>query len=65
MAANTIKGNNTSGLANAADLTVAQTTAMLNAMVGDSGSGGTKGLVPAPATGDAAASQIEDLPRVT
>jgi hypothetical protein len=28
---------------------------MLDAMVGDSGSGGTKGLVPAPAAGDAAA----------
>lgn len=28
-------------------------TALLSAMVGDSGSGGTKGLVPAPAAGDA------------
>jgi hypothetical protein len=32
-------------------------TADLIAMVGDSGSGGTKGLVPAPAAGDAAASK--------
>lgn len=32
-------------------------TAALNAVVGDSGSGGTKGLVPAPAAGDAAASK--------
>lgn len=30
-------------------------TALLDAMVGDSGSGGTKGLAPAPAGGDAAA----------
>ena len=30
-------------------------TALLNAVVGDSGSGGTKGLVPAPASGDTAA----------
>jgi microcystin-dependent protein len=55
MAANSIKGNNTGASANAADLTATQATAMLNAVVGDSGSGGTKGLVPAPASGDAAA----------
>ena len=55
MSANTLKGNNAGGTANAADLTIAQATAMLNAMVGDAGSGGTKGLVPAPGPGDAAA----------
>ncbi len=33
--------------------TPAQLTSDLDAVVGDSGSGGTKGLVPAPATGDA------------
>lgn len=33
--------------------TATQATAALNAMVGDSGSGGTKGLVPAPSSGDA------------
>jgi len=38
--------------------TVTQVTADLSAMVGDSGSGGTKGLVPAPAAGDAAASKF-------
>jgi hypothetical protein len=31
---------------------------MLNALVGDSGAGGTKGLVPAPAAGDAAAGKF-------
>jgi hypothetical protein len=36
------------------ELTATAATAFLNAMVGDSGSGGTKGLVPAPAAGDAA-----------
>lgn len=40
------------------DGTATQATAALNAMVGDSGSGGTKGLVPAPASGDAAASKF-------
>lgn len=58
MPANTIKGNNTGGTANALDLTTTQTTAMLNPFVGDSGSGGTKGLVPAPAAGDAAAGKF-------
>lgn len=35
-----------------ASRTPAQVTATLSEMVGDSGSGGTKGLVPAPASGD-------------
>lgn len=38
--------------------TPTQVTSTLNNMVGDSGSGGTKGLVPAPAAGDAAASKF-------
>jgi len=43
-----------------ASRTPAQVTADLIAMVGDSGSGGTKGLVPAPAAGDAAAGKYLD-----
>lgn len=35
------------------NLSAAEATAVLNVFVGDSGSGGTKGLVPAPAAGDA------------
>lgn len=58
MAAHTYKGNNTGSTANASDLTNTQVTADLNVMVGDSGSGGTKGLVPAPAAGDAAAGKF-------
>lgn len=38
--------------------TSAQATAMLDNMVGDSGAGGAKGLVPAPAAGDAAANKF-------
>jgi hypothetical protein len=53
MATQTIKGRTTAGTGNAEDLTATQATAILNAAVGDAGSGGTKGLVPAPATGDA------------
>lgn len=38
--------------------THAQATAALDALVGDSGSGGTKGLAPAPGAGDAAAGKF-------
>lgn len=58
MAAHTFKGNNTGSTANQADLTATQLTAELNVMVGDSGSGGTKGLVGAPSAGDAAANKF-------
>jgi hypothetical protein len=54
----TFKGRTTAGTGNVEDLTATQATALLNAMVGDSGSGGTKGLVPAPASGDAAAGKF-------
>ncbi len=53
MATQTFKGRTTAGTGAPQDLTVTQATALLNSMVGDSGSGGVKGLVPAPATGDA------------
>lgn len=54
MATQTFKGRATAGTGVPEDLTATQATAILNAVVGDSGSGGTKGLVPAPAAGDAA-----------
>jgi hypothetical protein len=58
MPTKTVKGNNTGGTANAIDLTQAQLTALVNAFLGDSGSGGTLGAVPAPATGDSAAGKF-------
>lgn len=53
VATQTFKGRTTASSGVPEDLTVTQATAMLNAVVGDSGSGGTKGLVPAPAALDA------------
>lgn len=53
MATATFKGRATAGTGDPEDLTAAQATAILNAFVGDGGSGGTKGLVPAPVAGDA------------
>lgn len=58
IAAHSYKGNNTGSTADASDITNTQLTADLDAMVGDSGSGGTKGLVPAPGAGDAAANKF-------
>lgn len=55
VATNTIRGRLTAGTGNIEDLSVTQVTSMLNAMVGaTAGTGGTKGLVPAPAAGDEA-----------
>ena len=52
------KGRTTGSTGDVEDLTATQATALLNNFVGDSGSGGTKGLVPAPASGDAAAGKF-------
>lgn len=54
----TFKGRTSGSTGNVEDLTATQATAILNTMVGDSGSGGTKGLVGAPASGDAAAGKF-------
>jgi hypothetical protein len=54
MAQSTIKGRAAgAGTGAPTDLSATQATAILNPFVGDGGSGGAKGLVPAPATGDA------------
>lgn len=50
--------NRSGGVATPTACTATQSTAVLNAMVGDSGSGGTKGLAPAPGAGDAAAGKF-------
>lgn len=54
----TFKGRTTAATGNVEDLTAAQAAALLPAVVGDSGSGGTKGLVPAPAAADAALGKV-------
>lgn len=59
MIQSTIKGRAAGGgTGDPQDLTAAQATAILDNFIGDSGSGGTKGLVPAPAAGDAAAAKF-------
>lgn len=59
MVQGTIKGRAaSSGTGDPVDLTPTQATAILNNFVGDSGAGGTKGLVLAPAAGDAAAGKF-------
>lgn len=57
-AQNTILGRVASGSGPMTQLTSAQATSALTAVVGDSGLGGTKGVVPAPAAGDAAAGKV-------
>lgn len=58
MANGTFKCRTSAGTGNAEDCTATQATAILNAFTGDSGSGGVKGLVPAPASGDGAAGKV-------
>ena len=59
MAQSTIKGRAAgAGTGDPTDLSATQATAILNAVVGDSGAGGTKGLVPVPAAGDTAAGKF-------
>lgn len=53
IATNTILGRITALSGNTEELTGTQATTLLVDFVGDAGSGGTKGLVPAPTTGDA------------
>lgn len=54
-AQNTYMGRVASGSGPMKQLTAAEAASGLPAVIGDSGSGGTKGLVPAPAAADAAA----------
>jgi hypothetical protein len=58
MASGRFKARHSLGTGDPEDITGTQATTMLDNFVGDSGSGGTKGLVPAPAAGDAAASKF-------
>lgn len=58
MNAHTFKARKTNSTGAPEDATATEATALLDAMVGDSGSGGTKGLVPAPGSGDAAAGKF-------
>lgn len=58
MSTGTFKGNVSGSTASPSDLSATQVTAALNGCVGDSGSGGTKGMVPAPGAGDAAAGKF-------
>jgi hypothetical protein len=50
----TFKGRFSGSTGDPEDMTTAQATSLINAFTGDSGSGGLKGSVPAPNTGDGA-----------
>lgn len=53
-----ILGRKTASTGNVESLTPTDVTGMLDVMTGDSGSGGIKGLAPAPSAGDAAANKF-------
>ncbi|HEY0236561.1 MAG TPA: DUF2793 domain-containing protein [Afipia sp.] len=55
---NTFVGNVAGSAAPPAALTAGQVTAALSTMVGDTGGGGAKGLVPAPGAGDGSAGKF-------
>ena len=57
-AADTVLANNTGSTGAVSAVTIADITPKLNTLIGDTGSGGTKGLVPAPASGDASAGKF-------
>lgn len=58
IASHTILGNNSGVSGPVAALTAAQVLALLPTFIGDSGSGGTVGLVPAPPAGSGAAGAV-------
>jgi hypothetical protein len=60
IANNTLFGNVSGATAQPTSISGEQTAAILPVVIGDSGSGGVKGLVPAPAAGDAAAGKYLD-----
>lgn len=55
---NTVLGRVAASSGPYTQLTATQLTTIPNAVVGDSGAGGTKGMVPAPAAGDTAAGKV-------
>lgn len=58
IASGRILGRSTAGSGNVEVLTPAQVAALLPDFVGDSGAGGVKGMVPAPAAGEGAAGYV-------
>lgn len=55
---NSVLGNDTGSAAVPQAMSGTRVTALLNAFTGDSGSGGVKGMVPAPSSGDTAANKF-------
>lgn len=58
IATDTIVANTTGSSSSPSAVAISDLTPKLNVVVGDSGSGGTKGLVPTPAAGDASAGKF-------